>query len=269
MFDGYFFEKNLQGDVVGIWNQNGTKVVTYTYDAWGNITVSGTGASTIGAINPIRYRSYYYDTETGFYYLQSRYYNPVWGRFLNADGIAYLGADGALIGYNLFIYCGNNPVMGYDPAGTWNWGGFILGLGIVAATVITVATFGVGSAAGAMVAMAAIATGTTMMAAAATDSTLVIDVSASLSDGKETVSAGLSLVIDFDSGGVELYGHVGVAGGNSTGITYSTGIVSNYDGYGSYGELFAQGGVSFLGLELIIALTQTPANTKMLFKQQR
>ena len=65
---------------------------------------------------------------------------------------------------------------------------------------------------------------------------------------KETVSAGLSLVIDFDSGGVELYRHVGVAGGNSTGITYSTGIVSNYDGYGSYGELFAQGGVSFLGL---------------------
>ena len=138
--------------------------------------------------------------------------------------------------------------MGYDPNGTWNWGGFILGFGIVAATVITVATFGVGSAAGAMVAMAAIATGTTMMAAAATDSTLVIDASIRLSDGTNTMSAGVSLVIDFDSGGAELYHHVGIAEGNSSGITYSTGIVSNYDGYESYSGAFVQGGVNFMGV---------------------
>ena len=79
-----------------------------------------------------------------------------------------------------------------------------------------------------------------MMAAAATDSTMVIDVSLSVSDGRETASTGVSLVIDFDSGSAELYGHIGTAGGNSSGITHSTGIVSNYNGYGSYGELFAQ-----------------------------
>lgn len=71
-------------------------------------------------INPFRYRGYYYDVETGWYYLQSRYYNPEWGRFLNADG--YLNANGDIIGFNLFAYCSNNPIMGYDPTGEWNWG---------------------------------------------------------------------------------------------------------------------------------------------------
>ena len=117
VFDGYFFEKNIQGDVIGIWNQNGTKVVSYVYDAWGNVTVSGTGATGIGAKNPFRYRGYYFDTETNLYYLQTRYYNPSWGRFISADGISYLGADGTLIGYNLFVYCGNNPVNRTDRNG--------------------------------------------------------------------------------------------------------------------------------------------------------
>ena len=54
VFQNYFFEKNLQGDIIGIWNQSGTKIVTYTYDAWGNVTVSGTSASTIGKWNPFR-----------------------------------------------------------------------------------------------------------------------------------------------------------------------------------------------------------------------
>ena len=76
-------------------------------------TVTGTGASTIGAINPIRYRSYYYDTETGFYYLQTRYYNPTWGRFINADG----QLNGGLLGYNMFAYCGNNPIIQVDSYG--------------------------------------------------------------------------------------------------------------------------------------------------------
>ena len=65
--------------------------------------------------NPFRYRGYYYDTETQLYYLQSRYYNPAWGRFLNADGLISTGQG--LIGYNMYTYCGNNPVMGYDPSG--------------------------------------------------------------------------------------------------------------------------------------------------------
>ena len=72
-FDSYVFEKNLQGDIIAIYNTSGTAVATYKYDAWGNV-ISATG--TMASVNPFRYRGYYYDTETGFYYLQSRYYDP-------------------------------------------------------------------------------------------------------------------------------------------------------------------------------------------------
>ncbi len=112
----YYFQKNLQGDVVRILNSSGTVVVEYTYDAWGKVlSVTGSLASTIGQYNPFRYRSYYYDTETGFYYLQSRYYDPTVGRFLNADGI--IGANGGIVGYNLFAYCNNNPIVFSDESG--------------------------------------------------------------------------------------------------------------------------------------------------------
>ncbi len=74
----YHYIKNLQGDVVEIYDANGIRAVQYTYDAWGNVlSVTGSLATTIGQINPFRYRGYYYDTETGFYYLQSRYYDPI------------------------------------------------------------------------------------------------------------------------------------------------------------------------------------------------
>ena len=115
----YYYIKNLQGDVIAIANTSGSIVVNYTYDAWGNIlSVSGSMASTVGAANPIRYRSYYYDTDTGFYYLQSRYYDPAIRRFINADG--YINANGDILGFNMYAYCGNNPVMGYDPTGKQN-----------------------------------------------------------------------------------------------------------------------------------------------------
>ena len=77
-----YYVRNLQGDVVKILNTSGGVVATYTYDAWGKVTSSGS----IAQINPIRYRGYYYDTDTGFYYLQSRYYDPAVKRFINADG---------------------------------------------------------------------------------------------------------------------------------------------------------------------------------------
>ena len=69
----------------------------------------------VRTLNPFRYRGYYYDTDTGLYYLQSRYYNPQWGRFLNADG--YVSTGTGMIGFNMYAYCNNNPVMGYDPNG--------------------------------------------------------------------------------------------------------------------------------------------------------
>ena len=96
----YYYIKNLQNDVVAIANEDGDIVVEYEYDAWGYGYAYGSKASTIGEINPIRYRSYYYDTDTGFYYLQSRYYDPIIKRFINADG--YLNANGDILGFNMY-----------------------------------------------------------------------------------------------------------------------------------------------------------------------
>lgn len=113
----YYYVHNLQGDVTAILNTSGTPVVQYTYDAWGNIlSITGSMASTLGVQNPFRYRGYVYDTETGLYYLQSRYYNPEVGRFINTDSFVSTGQG--LLGYNMYAYCGNNPVNYIDRTGT-------------------------------------------------------------------------------------------------------------------------------------------------------
>jgi len=103
-------------------NGSGTLAVEYAYNAWGKpMGVTGSMATTLGAANPFRYRGYYYDAETGLYYLNSRYYNPNWGRFLNADSV--FGKAGGLLTHNLFAYCGNDPVMASDPSGNfWYYG---------------------------------------------------------------------------------------------------------------------------------------------------
>ena len=116
----YFYLKNAQGDVTGLVNASGTQVVSYTYDPWGApMSTDGTMASTLGTANPLRYRGYVYDTETGLYYLTSRYYNPVWGRFINADTAAVVAAspDKANWDKNLFAYCDNDPVNRKDDGG--------------------------------------------------------------------------------------------------------------------------------------------------------
>ena len=97
---------------------SGNVVVEYTYDAWGKVlSVTGSQANTIGQYNPFRYRSYYYDSETGFYYLQSRYYDPVVGRFINED--RFVATSQGFSGSNMFTYCGNNPVIRKDSSGEW------------------------------------------------------------------------------------------------------------------------------------------------------
>ena len=114
----YYYAKNLQKDIIGILDSDGNCVVEYVYNPWGDITsITGSMKDTLGNLNPFRYRSYYYDNETGFYYLQSRYYDPTVCRFINADDLSYLGEDGNSLSYNLFAYCGNNPVKNYDPSG--------------------------------------------------------------------------------------------------------------------------------------------------------
>ncbi len=114
----YYYQTNLQGDVIGLINNSGTKVAEYTYDAWGNPTGSEP-TTAAGRNNPLRYRGYVYDRDTGWYYLNSRYYNPEVGRFLNADDVAYLGVSGTVLGYNLLAYCENDPVNNIDPFGMW------------------------------------------------------------------------------------------------------------------------------------------------------
>ena len=112
----YYYIKNLQGDVVAISNASGTILVEYVYDAWGDVfSITGTEASTIGTVNPIRYRGYYFDTDTEFYYLNSRYYDPEIRRFINAD--TYVNVNGDFIGFNMYAYCLNNPVMYTDYTG--------------------------------------------------------------------------------------------------------------------------------------------------------
>ncbi len=112
----YGYVKNLQGDVIGIVNASGAYVVQYAYDAWGRlVSKTGSMASTLGTLNPFRYRGYVYDEETGLYYLRSRYFNPTWCRFVNADTqLTYP----QLLNCNLFSHCQNNPVILRDPDGT-------------------------------------------------------------------------------------------------------------------------------------------------------
>ena len=106
----YYYVLNAQGDVVRIVNSSRSVVASYTYDPWGKI-ISSSG--TLADINPLRYRGYYYDSETGFYYLQSRYYDPEIGRFINADSYASTDATG-LLSTNMFAYCENDPVNKMD-----------------------------------------------------------------------------------------------------------------------------------------------------------
>ena len=144
----YFYVKNAQGDVTGLVSASGTRVVSYSYDAWGNpLSTSGSMAATLGEQNPLRYRGYVYDTETGFYYISSRYYDPEIGRFLNADDPEIIdGGNDHILENNLFAYCFNNPVNMTDDTGYWpKWatnlvkigiGALAIGVGI-AATVAT------------------------------------------------------------------------------------------------------------------------------------
>ena len=114
--NNYYYIRNLQNDIIGILDSAGTQVVSYVYDSWGKLaSISGPAKDTIGVKNPFRYRGYYYDTESGLYYLNSRYYDAEIRRFLNADSI--LGADIDIVKYNLFRYCGNNPVNYVDSQG--------------------------------------------------------------------------------------------------------------------------------------------------------
>ena len=162
--NSYYYYYNLQGDVIGLYDSALNSVVQYTYDSWGRVlSITGSLAETVGKANPFRYRGYYYDSETELYYLNSRYYDPETGRFINLDN--QLSSNDPT-GLNTFAYCGNNPINRADPTGEawWHWA---LGAAIVAAcaaaTVITAGGFAAG-----MAAVAAVSSGVAASSVAST-----------------------------------------------------------------------------------------------------
>ncbi|GEM_PF-1828015 len=140
----YYYLRNGQNDVTGIVDSTGVVVVKYSYDAWGKqLSVTDgagnpiTDADHVGMINPIRYRGYCYETETGYYWLKTRYYSSEMQRFLNADG--YISTGQGMLGTNLFAYCGNNPVNRFDPTGK-SWVSTIVAVIVIVATVVAILT---------------------------------------------------------------------------------------------------------------------------------
>lgn len=131
----YEYIKDATGSIIAVLKDS-TIVAQYTYDAWGNIINQTVNYSDVFAqINPIRYKGYYYDAETGLYYLQNRYYNPEIGAFISPDSVDYLDPE-TIGGLNLYCYCNNNPVMYVDSNGHFAFfilaaiiGGVIGGIG--------------------------------------------------------------------------------------------------------------------------------------------
>ena len=151
----YIYRKNALGDIDGIFDTDMNLIGEYVYDAWGNCTIEASGADNIEIMetNPFRYRGYYWDKELNLYYLQTRYYDPQTGRFINADGIEYaLEQYKNINALNLYSYCNNNPIMGIDPEGTkskfWGWllTAFVAVVATAAIVVGTVVTGGLVSA---------------------------------------------------------------------------------------------------------------------------
>ncbi len=236
----YYYLRNQQSDITKIIDNDGNIVVEYYYDAWGNIikTVDTSGIS-LADINPYRYRGYRYDEETSLYYLNSRYYNPNIGRFINADGL--LGAQGNILGHNMFAYTENNPVNNVDPTGYCSLAdefdprteGHDTSCGSIPASY---GGIGNGSASDTM------RKGTTH------------DISGSFWFLGGYLRGGLTLVINEEAGFAAVYAHGGNGLGYSSGFSYSLGALLNvddpkdYTGWFEYSEVVAGigGGIHLL-----------------------
>ena len=211
-FTTYYYLRNGQNDVVKLIDNSGDTVVEYIYDSWGRVvTTSGTLATTLGADQPFRYRGYVYDAETGWYYLQSRYYSPETCRFISADVLLSTGQG--VIGNNSYAYCGNNPVMGYDPYGTFDFWGFAKGIGRIVTGIAAVAAGVAVCVAGAPVAMIAVAV-VTITAGVLTAVNGAADIQQSVTGNnfvRDTVFNGNQTAYDVYSGVTETVAAVGTA----------------------------------------------------------
>lgn len=213
--DKYFYVRDVLQNILGIIDSNGTLVVRYKYNAWGKkVLVQDATQIGIGEINPFRFKGYYYDTETGMYYCQSRYYVPEWGRWLCGDNINYLQRD-SLDGLNLFAYCANDPINYIDESGRLSkfWKSFIVVISsifvVAAAAVITAATGGLA--------------GTVIFGAIAGGA-----VNAGISAGTQYVTTGTvdfgQVLVDFAIGAA--FGAIGGTALGATGMALGNGLLS-------------------------------------------
>ncbi len=247
----YYYLKNIQNDIIGLLDSNLNKIASYEYDSWGNIISIKdnnnneiTDETNIALINPYRYRSYYYDNETKLYYLNSRYYNPLWGRFINED--ITVGKIGTNLTHNMFSYALNNPINMEDDDGNlpkWikkNIGKIAIGLAAIAVGVIVTAATG-GAALPALIAgvKAAVVAGG-ISATISTAVSLANSISKKESLKTSVNKAGKAAIDGFSNGfvaggimaggsqvisaGFKLATNLGVAGGNTSGINLSNNI---------------------------------------------
>ena len=211
----YFYRRDALGNVTALLDKDGNTVVKCVYDAWGNHKVLDadgveiTDMTHIGRLNPFRYRGYYYCETLRLYYLKSRFYDPVIGRFISPDTIDYLAPD-IINGLNLYAYCNNNPVMNVDPSGHWSWKNFWQGVVSVVATVVFVAAIvasagAVGALAGAgAAALGLSAAAVSTVATVAVASTYVVATGVGLfglSDSIEAFTSGFNPIRDSVMGG--------------------------------------------------------------------
>ena len=209
----YFYRKDILGNIVALLDANGEIVAKYTYDAWGKCqtTVVNSNAVEIANLNPFRYRGYYYDVETELYFLKTRYYDPEIGRFITIDDISYLDPE-AINGLNLYAYCRNNPVMGYDPNGTFDLWEFFRGAGNIVTGVLAIGAGAIVLIGGAPIGMLIIA-GITVGA------------------GVLTLNNGIADTVSSFTG----YNYMsdGLFNGNTTAYNWYSGIISTVAGIGT------------------------------------
>ena len=192
----YYYLRNAQSDIVKLIDKTGATVVEYTYDSWGKLlSTSGSLASTLGKNNPFRYRGYIYDEETGFYYLQSRYYNPEVGRFISSDVLLSTGQG--VLGHNAYAYCGNNPIVREDTQGNL-WGLIAAAVGAVTGAVVGAVT---GAVTGAITALASGSDfGETVVAGIASGAAAGAITGAAVGIASDVVSVGIAATIVIGGG---------------------------------------------------------------------
>ena len=224
----YYFDKNTLGDVIAIRDAYGDVIAKYKYDAWGNVLQeTNLYNSGMASKNPFRYRGYYYDSETGFYYLQTRYYDPEIGRFINADDYELVGTLASVPGQlNMYAYCGNNPVMYTDPTGQawWHW---VVGAALVVVAAIAVLATAGGVAAG----VGAVAT----VLAGGSASTLGATVAASAFIGASTTYIAMGIAAGISSLGTDSFiDNFSNYGETAMWSTLGAGVLSGVSGYFSH-----------------------------------